>query len=55
MARKFRRNRTYRGAGVDIDAGAAFVRRIAPLAAATARPGAGAGAALGGFEFNQAI
>ena len=43
MARKSRSNRTYRGAGVDIDAGAAFVRRIAPLAAATARPGAGQG------------
>ena len=47
MARNSRRGRTYRGAGVDIDAGAAFVRRIAPLAAATARPGAAA--ALGGF------
>lgn len=37
----------YRNAGVDIDAGAELVRRIAPLAAATARPGADA--ALGGF------
>ena len=37
----------YRGAGVDIDCGAALVRRIAPLAARTARPGASA--ALGGF------
>lgn len=37
----------YRRAGVDIDRGAALVRRIAPLAARTARPGAGA--ALGGF------
>ena len=37
----------YRDAGVDIDAGAELVRRIAPLAAATARPGADA--ALGGF------
>ncbi len=37
----------YRGAGVDIDSGAELVRRIAPLARATARPGADA--ALGGF------
>ena len=42
-----RRARGYREAGVDIDAGAELVRRIAPLAAATARPGADA--ALGGF------
>jgi len=39
--------RTYRAAGVDIDAGNALVERIKPLAAATARPGANA--ALGGF------
>jgi phosphoribosylformylglycinamidine cyclo-ligase len=38
---------TYRDAGVDIDAGNELVRRIAPLAKATARPGAEAG--LGGF------
>ncbi|MDQ0315722.1 phosphoribosylformylglycinamidine cyclo-ligase [Amorphus orientalis] len=38
---------TYADAGVDISAGNAFVRAIAPLAAATARPGADA--ALGGF------
>jgi phosphoribosylaminoimidazole synthetase len=38
---------TYKDAGVDIDAGDALVRRIAPLARATAR--AGADAALGGF------
>lgn len=37
----------YRKAGVDIDAGNALVKRIAPLAAATRRPGADAG--LGGF------
>ena len=37
----------YRDAGVDIDAGAELVRRIAPFAATTARPGADA--ALGGF------
>ena len=37
----------YRDAGVDIDSGAELVRRIAPLAAGTARPGADA--ALGGF------
>lgn len=38
---------TYRDAGVDIEAGDALVRRIAPLARATARPGADAN--LGGF------
>lgn len=38
---------TYKDAGVDIDAGDALVRRIAPLAKATAR--LGADAALGGF------
>lgn len=38
---------TYKDAGVDIEAGDALVRRIAPLARATAR--AGADAALGGF------
>ena len=38
---------TYAKAGVDIAAGNALVRRIAPLAKATARPGADA--ALGGF------
>ncbi len=38
---------TYAEAGVDIDAGNALVRAIAPLAAATARPGADAD--LGGF------
>ncbi len=37
----------YREAGVDIDAGNAFVKAIAPLARSTARPGAGG--ALGGF------
>jgi len=37
----------YKAAGVDIEAGEELVRRIAPAAAATARPGAGA--ALGGF------
>ncbi|MEM9756506.1 MAG: phosphoribosylformylglycinamidine cyclo-ligase [Pseudomonadota bacterium] len=37
----------YAGAGVDIDAGAALVDRIAPAAAATHRPGVIAG--LGGF------
>jgi phosphoribosylaminoimidazole synthetase len=37
----------YREAGVDIDAGNAFVQAIAPLAKATARPGADG--ALGGF------
>src|SRR5882762_1916293 len=38
---------TYKGSGVDIDAGDALVDRIAPQAKATAR--AGADAALGGF------
>ena len=38
---------TYRDAGVDIDAGNELVRRISPMAKATARSGAGAG--LGGF------
>jgi len=38
---------TYAGAGVDIDAGAALVEAIKPLARATRRPGADA--ALGGF------
>jgi phosphoribosylformylglycinamidine cyclo-ligase len=38
---------TYRDAGVDIDAGNELVRRIAPMAKATARSGAEAG--LGGF------
>jgi phosphoribosylaminoimidazole synthetase len=38
---------TYKDAGVDIDAGDALVKRIAPLAKATARRGADA--ALGGF------
>jgi phosphoribosylaminoimidazole synthetase len=38
---------TYAGAGVDIDAGAALVDAIKPLARATRRPGADA--ALGGF------
>src|SRR3546814_141778 len=38
---------TYRGAGVDIDAGGALVEAIKPLARSTARPGANA--ALGGF------
>ncbi|MGE0652498.1 MAG: phosphoribosylformylglycinamidine cyclo-ligase, partial [Alphaproteobacteria bacterium] len=38
---------TYRDAGVDIDAGNELVRRIAPMAKATARPGAETG--LGGF------
>ena len=43
-----RRNRlTYKGAGVDIDAGDALVDRIAPFAKATARKGTDA--ALGGF------
>ncbi len=37
----------YKAAGVDIDAGDALVRRIAPLAASTRR--AGADASLGGF------
>jgi phosphoribosylformylglycinamidine cyclo-ligase len=39
--------RTYRQAGVDIDAGDALVDAIAPLARATSRPGADA--SLGGF------
>ncbi len=39
---------TYAQAGVDIDAGAALVERIKPLARATRRPGADA--ALGGFS-----
>ena len=38
---------SYRDAGVDIDAGAALVERIKPLAAATFRPGVVSG--LGGF------
>lgn len=38
---------TYKSAGVDIDAGEELVRRISPLAKATAR--VGADAALGGF------
>src|ERR671914_685292 len=38
---------TYAKAGVDIDAGNSLVKAIAPLARATARPGADA--ALGGF------
>jgi phosphoribosylformylglycinamidine cyclo-ligase len=38
---------TYKDAGVDIDAGEALVRRIAPAAKATRRPGADAD--LGGF------
>jgi phosphoribosylaminoimidazole synthetase len=38
---------TYAAAGVDIDAGAALVEAIKPLAASTARPGATA--SLGGF------
>ena len=39
--------RTYRAAGVDIDAGNALVEAIKPLARATARPGVLGG--LGGF------
>ncbi len=39
--------RSYKDAGVDIDAGAALVEAIKPLAKATRRPGADAG--LGGF------
>src|SRR5688572_27655448 len=42
-----RESYTYAKAGVDIDAGNELVRAIAPLARATARPGADA--ALGGF------
>ncbi len=38
---------TYRAAGVDIEAGDRFVRDIAPLAAATRRPGGDGG--IGGF------
>jgi phosphoribosylaminoimidazole (AIR) synthetase len=38
---------TYADAGVDIDAGAALVERIKPMAASTRRPGSDAG--LGGF------
>ncbi|MFO0436912.1 MAG: phosphoribosylformylglycinamidine cyclo-ligase, partial [Phenylobacterium sp.] len=38
---------TYAQAGVDIDAGAALVDRIKPLARATRRPGADG--SLGGF------
>ncbi|MGB1108823.1 MAG: phosphoribosylformylglycinamidine cyclo-ligase [Gammaproteobacteria bacterium] len=38
---------TYRDAGVDIDAGNELIKRIAPLAAATNRPGVVSG--LGGF------
>ncbi|WP_100921678.1 phosphoribosylformylglycinamidine cyclo-ligase [Candidatus Thiodictyon syntrophicum] len=41
------RSLSYRDAGVDIDAGAALVERIKPLAAATNRPGVVTG--LGGF------
>ena len=40
-------NDRYREAGVDIDAGNAFVKAIAPLARSTVRPGADS--ALGGF------
>ncbi len=42
-----RNSLTYKDSGVDIDAGDAFVARIAPAAKATAR--SGADAALGGF------
>jgi len=42
-----RNSLTYKDAGVDIDAGNAFVEAIKPLAKATARPGSDAG--LGGF------
>lgn len=42
-----RTQRSYKNAGVDIDAGNALVDAIRPLAKATARPGADAG--LGGF------
>ena len=42
-----RNSPTYKDAGVDIDAGNAFVEAIGPLAKATARPGSAAG--LGGF------
>ncbi|MFL5236471.1 MAG: phosphoribosylformylglycinamidine cyclo-ligase [Rhizomicrobium sp.] len=48
MSQKFGQNGlTYKDAGVDIDAGNALVRRIAPAARATRRPGADAD--LGGF------
>ncbi|MRX50094.1 phosphoribosylformylglycinamidine cyclo-ligase [Paracoccus sp. S-4012] len=47
MAETGGRGISYRDAGVDIDAGNALVRRIAPAAAATARPGVMSG--LGGF------
>ena len=40
---------TYAQAGVDIDAGNALVRAIAPLAKATRRPGAGATGRLRGL------
>lgn len=42
-----RKGLTYADAGVDVAAGAGLVKRIGPLARATARPGAEAG--LGGF------
>jgi phosphoribosylformylglycinamidine cyclo-ligase len=42
-----RNHRTYKDAGVDIDAGSRLVEAIKPLAKATARPGSEAG--LGGF------
>src|SRR5487761_1304343 len=42
-----KKSRSYRDAGVDIDAGDALVEAIKPLAKATARPGTQAG--LGGF------
>ena len=42
-----RNERTYKQAGVDIDAGNALVEAIKPLAKSTARPGSDAG--LGGF------
>jgi len=47
MPPRHRRSQNYRGAGVDIDAGNALVKAIAPLARATAR--AGTAARLGGF------
>ncbi len=47
MIRNSAKKDAYAEAGVDIDAGNALVRRIKPLAAATARPGTTA--ALGGF------
>lgn len=46
-SRETEKGLTYRGAGVDIDAGEALVARIAPLARATRRRGADAD--LGGF------